>query len=181
MKGVRLVGSRIVIREWTDGDAPAILAYAADPLVVRFMPWGPSEPADVAEFLLRAEAASTEVPRAAYEMAVTLAESSEVMGGAGIRVLHAADRQGEIGYVLRRDVWGNGYATELGRLLLEFGFTELGLHRISAKCDTENTASERVLQKLGMRLEGRLRHHGFRRGEWRDSLLYAICADERAT
>ncbi|MFN2640433.1 MAG: GNAT family N-acetyltransferase [Actinomycetota bacterium] len=179
MKDLRLTGPRVVIREWNDGDATAILAYAADPDVVRFMPWGPHTPIEVAEFLLATEASRDENPRKKYEMAVTLRETNEVIGGAGIRVMNGENRHGEIGYVLRRDAWGAGYGTEIAGLLLTFGFSKLALHRISAGCDVENYGSERVMQKNGMRLEGRFRHNVFRRGEWRDSLLYAICEDER--
>ncbi|MCA1832372.1 MAG: GNAT family N-acetyltransferase [Actinobacteria bacterium] len=108
MKDLRLTGPRVVIREWNDGDATAILAYAADPDVVRFMPWGPHTPIEVAEFLLATEASRDENPRKKYEMAVTLRETNEVIGGAGIRVMNGENRHGEIGYVLRRDAWGAG-------------------------------------------------------------------------
>ena len=154
------------------------MQYAADPLVVRFLPWGPHEPPDVAEFLVNVEASRRESPRARYEMAATLRDTGEVVGGAGIRLASTEHRQGDIGYVLRRDVWGKGFGTEIARLLLGFGFERLRMHRITAGCDAENRGSERVMQKNGMRLEGRFRHSAFRRGEWRDSLQYAICEDE---
>src|SRR5436309_12922402 len=105
MKNVRLTGSRVVIREWKDGDATAIMEYAADPAVVQFMPWGPSDPEDIAAFLLMVEAERSANPRMKFEMAVTLLHG-EVIGGGGIRIIHPEDAQGEIGYVLRRDVWG---------------------------------------------------------------------------
>jgi GNAT superfamily N-acetyltransferase len=75
--------------------------------------------------------------------------------------------------VLARHAWGRGYATEAAAALLAFGFDEAGLHKISATCDPENIGSSRVLQKIGMRQEGRLQDHLLVRGQWRDRLLYA--------
>ena len=63
-------------------------------------------------------------------------------------------------------------------MLLRFGFGELQLRRISATCHPNNRASSRVLEKAGLLLEGRLRSHMLVRGEWRDSLLYAVVSDE---
>jgi len=59
-----------------------------------------------------------------------------------------------------------GYATEAARRLLTFGFDELKLHRIFATCDPNNKGSVRVLEKTGMRCEGRLREHKRVKGKW---------------
>jgi RimJ/RimL family protein N-acetyltransferase len=62
--------------------------------------------------------------------------------------------------------------------MMAFGFTELGLHRISARCVAENVASARVLEKLGMRLEGRQRDKAHFKGRHWDTLLFAIRAED---
>jgi len=69
--------------------------------------------------------------------------------------------------------------TETVKRVIDFGFSELGLHRIYATLAPENVASARVLEKAGMRREGHLRKHRYIKGEWRDSLLYAILESER--
>ena len=84
----------------------------------------------------------------------------------------------DIRYVLHRDYWGRGRAAEAAGLLLQLGFGQLGLSRIWATCDVENRASARVLEKIGMQREGRLRRNLLIRGRWRDSYLYAILADD---
>jgi len=61
---------------------------------------------------------------------------------------------------------------------LSFGFSEMQLHRIAAWCIAENTGSARVLEKLGMRQEGRLREHDYFKGRWWDVLLYGILHNE---
>ncbi len=90
-------------------------------------------------------------------------------------------REGDIGYVLDQRFWGQGYGMEAAGRLLRFGFGELGLHRIFAICDPRNVGSIRVLEKIGMQREGRLREHMLVRGEWCDSLVYAILEGEWET
>ncbi|MGY2032470.1 GNAT family N-acetyltransferase [Nocardia gipuzkoensis] len=101
------------------------------------------------------------------------ARSGRLIGSAAIGVTSAQHRRGEFGFVFHRDFWSQGYATEVGMLLLRFGFDRLRLRRISATCHPDNHASARVLEKVGSTLEGRMRSHLFVRGVWRDSLLYA--------
>ena len=88
------------------------------------------------------------------------------------------DGQGEIGYGLHPDHWGRGLATAAARRLLELCFTEHGLHRVFATCDPRNVASGRVLRRLGMTHEGRLREVLLIRDGWRDSDVYGLLAHE---
>ena len=79
-----------------------------------------------------------------------------------------------LGYFLYPEFWGNGYATEASMLMIDYGFTHLGLHRIRAGCDKANPASERVMIKSGMQKEAELRQNKFNGQEWVDRLEYAI-------
>ncbi len=97
------------------------------------------------------------------------------MVGAG--ELHIQDfhgHNGEIGYSLHPAFWGRGIATEAARLLIDFGFRKLHLHRIYATCDPRNTASFKVMEKAGLSYEGRMRENLLIKDGWRDSLLYSI-------
>jgi RimJ/RimL family protein N-acetyltransferase len=100
------------------------------------------------------------------------------MGSCDLRVDRPAQRSGYIGYLVHPDYQRQGVATEVAQLLLRFGFEELGLHRIEATCDPRNLASKRVLEKLGMTLEGTRRQNLLIRDGWRDSLLFGILEDE---
>src|SRR4030095_7756665 len=93
-------------------------------------------------------------PRRGYELALILKEEEKVIGGCGMQIVGQTSTTAMIGYVLNRNYWNRGIMTEAANLLLEFGFGKLNLHRIYATCDTENTGSERIMQKLGMRREG---------------------------
>ena len=75
-----------------------------------------------------------------------------------------------MGYELDPKHWGKGYATEAARAVLDFGFSNMNLQRISAWCIADNIGSARVLEKLGMSLKGRVRDHQYFKGSWWDTL-----------
>ncbi len=153
MTDVTLPTSRLVLREFTAEDFAAVHAYGSDPQVTRWTVFGPNTEDDTRSFLQQARAFRAERPRRIFELAVTLSDDGRLIGGCGLR---RTDVDGEafIGYVLRRDAWGRGYATETARTLLTLGFERLGLRRIFADCHPANAASWRVMEKLGMRREG---------------------------
>lgn len=175
-----LSSDRVVLRELMREDWPAIHAYASRLDVCRFQPWGPNTPEQTIAFVETAIASAEEQPRRRYTLAVTLVEHGMVVGLAEMNVRDAGFAVGEIAYVLHPDYWGRGIATEAAQRLLRFGFEILGLHRIHATCDPRNVASARVMEKIGMQYEGRLRETMYIRDGWRDSLVYAILADEWA-
>ena len=135
------------------------------------------ESARAVQFVQRQMALAAERPRAIYELAMVERASGLIVGGAGLRVRDWRDRRADLGYVLRRDRWGRGYTTDAVRLLVALGF-ELGMHRIEATCHPDNRASARVMEKNGMRFEGRMRHVQCVHGQWWDALLYAVVVDD---
>ncbi|MFA6110293.1 MAG: GNAT family protein [Candidatus Latescibacterota bacterium] len=177
METTAITTPRLVLREFRDEDLEPVHAYAADPVATQFMTWGPNTLDDTRAFLARCQVAAAVEPRVDYEWAITL-RSGELIGGGGIGVRGADSRQGYLGYILRREHWGRGYGTEAARAMVEFGFGQLGLHRVWTDCVVENRASAHVLEKCGMTREGRLRHHSRRAGAWRDHFVYAILEHE---
>jgi RimJ/RimL family protein N-acetyltransferase len=177
-QAVSLETPRLVLREFSEDDATAVHAYASDAEVVRYLDWGPNTREDTARFLVTARAARDAGPRTTYHLAIVLKTAEHLVGGCRIEIRNPANGNGDLGYVLHRQAWGHGYATEATRALLAFGFGRLALHRIWATCDVENQASVRVLEKIGMGREGHLRHNVRRKGEWRDSYLYATVEPE---
>jgi len=174
---VYLETRRLVLRELKPTDLAAVHAWAADPEVVRYEPWGPNTPEQTAEYLKRSAAARAEEPRSVFELGFVLKEAGSLIGAGGLRIRSAEHLEADIGYTLRRDAWGRGYATEAAGALVELGL-RLGMHRIWATCHVDNVRSARVLEKLGMRREGRLRENVHQREGWRDSYLYAVLAGD---
>ncbi len=182
MRGLVISGTgrRVSLRELVSDDLDAIVAYSTDDAVSRYQDW-PSHTAEAAKaFLDRAIVAAQQIPRVEYVLAVVEHATSLLIGDASIEVQSVGNRQAELGFTLRRDRWGAGLATETAQLLLAFGFDQLGLNRIEATTHPDNVASIRVLEKIGMSYEGRLRDHLLVRGHWSDSLLYSILEPEWA-
>jgi RimJ/RimL family protein N-acetyltransferase len=173
-------GPRVSLRELANDDLDVIVEYSTDDAVARYQDWQ-SHTAEAAKaFLDRAIVAAQQTPRVDYVLAVVEHTTSKVIGDASIEIVSFPNRRAEIGFTLRRDRWGTGLATETAQLLLAFGFDQLGLHRIEATTHPENAASARVLEKIGMSYEGRIRDHLLVRGQWSDSLLYSILEPEWA-
>jgi ribosomal-protein-alanine N-acetyltransferase len=178
LKPVRLETERLVLREVELDDAAEMQLYAGDPEVCRFMIWGPNTAEQTRAFC----ASQLDVQRARdrrdFELAVIEKASGELVGGVGLRVRNTVQREGDVGYVLRRDRWGRGLVPEAVTAALRFGFGVLGLHRIWATADARNVQSTRVMEKVGMRREGLMVRNLYLKGAFRDTVLYALLEDE---
>ena len=175
---VRIETARLVLRELREADWAAVLAYQSDPRYLRYYLWTERTEQAVREFVGMLVRDGAERPRTAFQLAVTLPVDGRLIGNCGIRVGAPDAREADIGYELDPRYWGHGYATEAARAMVAFGFRNLGLHRVWAWCIAENVASARVLEKIGMRREGRLREKEWMKGRWWDTLLYAILERE---
>jgi RimJ/RimL family protein N-acetyltransferase len=111
-------------------------------------------------------------------LAVVRKDTGAMIGDVCLNWLPGEHQQAEIGYVLHPDHYGHGFATEAARPLLRIAFDELKAHRVIGRLDARNTASARVLEKLGMRKEAHFRQNEFVKGEWADEIVYALLADE---
>jgi len=169
---------RLLLREFRAEDESDIHAYAGDPEVVRLMIWGPNTPEQTRTYLTSALAKQGEWPRASVGLAMELRSERRMIGAIELRMRDEANRTADIGYVLTRKDWGRGYMTEAVRAILDVAFRQLDFHRVWATCDPRNHASYRVMEKAGMRREAHFRKDVIEKGEWRDSYLYAILAEE---
>ena len=117
-------------------------------------------------------------PRSNFAWKVCLKTDGKVIGLAGMFPSNDRFRLAEIYYKIHPDFWGNGYATEIAKELVRFGFDELNAHKVEAGVQTENVRSIRVLEKIGMTREGLRRKILPIRGEWKDNFHYAIVEDD---
>lgn len=171
---MELITERLILREFRQEDWAEVLTYQSDPLYLRYYEWTERTPESVQEFVGMFLAHQQEQPRFKFQLAVTLKSTQQLIGNCGIRMKSPGAIEGDIGYELSPAHWGRGYATEAGRAILAFGFTRLGLHRVSSWCVADNTASAHVLQKLGMQPEGRLRENEYYKGRYWDTLVFGI-------
>jgi len=179
MDQLSLHTNRLILRPYSLGDVSDLVRLAGAREVAATTlriphPYGEQEAVD----FITSCRADFEMDRCA-RFAVTLRDSGEFCGGVGLRV-ERWQHQAELGYWLGVPYWGKGYATECARAVVRFGFETLQLHRIYASHFSHNGASGRVLRKIGMRYEGRLRGNVFKWDQFYDSELYGIVsADPR--
>lgn len=165
---------RLTVRPVRLTDAVAIDAYASDPEATRYLAFAPhTSIADSVAFLDMAVARNA-VPGASRTF---LLQRKADGRGIGAFDLRPNGQRVEVGYVIAREFWDQGYATEALRVAITLLLEEPGIHRVESYHDVDNPASGRVMQKAGMTLEAVLRKHTVHpnvSSEPRDAVLYAI-------
>jgi RimJ/RimL family protein N-acetyltransferase len=169
---------RLLIRELQPGDREALLAIVRDPDQIRHMLLFLDSEEQLDDFLSMAIASTRVQPRLQWHFAVEDATNGHYLGSCCLMVEPDSATSAELGYWFLREAWGQGYATESSAALLELGFRRLGFHRVWGKCHTQNAASAKVMEKLGMTYEGTLREHVWLRDHFRSSRVYGMLEGE---
>ena len=175
---MRIETERLVLRDYEEGDWRAVLEYQRDPRYLRFCPWDRRSEQDARDFVRQFIGWRNEQPRRRFQLAITLRGADLAVGSCGLRRKPGEAGEADIGYEIAPRLWGQGYATEAARAMVDFGFRTLGLYRLSSWCIAENTASARVLEKAGFKPEGRLRENECFKGRRWDTLLYGLLKEE---
>lgn len=170
---------RLTLRPFTVDDLDDLYAYHSRPDVARYLYWEARDRAQARQALDSRIGRSSIVDEGdSLVLAVVWRQVGRVVGEVNLWWRSRTHRQGEIGFVFNPDYQGRGLATEAAQVMLELGFGGLGLHRIIGRCDPRNTASARLMERLGMRREAHLVHSEIFKGEWGDDLVYAMLDHE---
>lgn len=170
---------RLKIRPITFEDAPSIFAYAKNPNVSRFTLWEPHQSLKDSETFIKEYVFPNYLNLIPEPFAVTFKENiTHVIGTVGCFWVDKSSHSMELAYSYGEEYWGKGIACEAGKAILKYCFENLNAIRIQARCKKENTASAKVMQKLGMRFEGTLRSSLFHRGKHWDMEYYSILKSE---
>ena len=174
-----LTTERLELRLMTLDDVDSIHAWMSDDEVVRYQLYEPRSREVVAEKVAEyLQAVRLEKDDDYVQPAIVL--DGVVIGAIYFKIDSADDSSAEIGWVLRREYHGFGYAFEAANAMLGVGFTEVGLHRIFAELDPRNDASVALCKRLGMREEAFFVEHMWFKGAWADTGIYAILDREHA-
>ena len=168
---------RLTLRRMSVGDVDDMYDYARRRDVTEYLLWYPHQSKKYTSDYLRYIAARYRIGEF-YDWAVVEKESGRMIGTCGFTRFDLPHDVGEIGYVLNPDFHGKGYATEAAKRVIDFGFSELGLHRIEAKFMEGNEASLHVMEKLGMTLEGYRRDGMLVKEKYRTIGICSILRDE---
>jgi RimJ/RimL family protein N-acetyltransferase len=179
MSKLLLKTERLTIRDFVEEDWRDIVETRTQEEVARYEPWDTTTWAEreaVVERIREQRALTFDMLDKYVEFAVVLGEKA--IGSVGVKRLSDTHKNAEVGWVFDARYWGQGYATEAARALMDWGFRNLELHRIIAVCDARNVPSYRLMERLGMRREAHHVKSFFSKGEWTDDLVYAVLREE---
>jgi ribosomal-protein-alanine N-acetyltransferase len=168
---------RLILRKLTIKDAPDIFEYASDSEVPKYMLWDAHKSIEDTKAFIRSRLAAYRKDEAG-EWALVLKETGKLIGCLGFTVCDVKNKRCEIGYVLNRKYWGNGYMPEAASRVIEFVFKDMGLNRVECYHFADNDKSGRVMQKAGMSYEGMARQKAFAKDRIWDVKMYAILKED---
>ncbi len=155
---LRLETERLVLRPYREEDAAEVYRVFSDPEVFRYTPDTVYASIETARAFIREAMwlAATFDPPSTFRhfLAVLRRADGRYLGMAGVGGVEYDRTQNEIFYILAREAWGQGYATEAAREVLRYAFRDLGIPRVIGIVQAANVASARVLEKVGLRRAG---------------------------
>ncbi|WP_258062693.1 MULTISPECIES: GNAT family N-acetyltransferase [unclassified Rathayibacter] len=183
LRSAPLLTERLLLRPLGPEDAEDHARYQGDADAVRFLRWPVRTPEESRAHLQR-RLPSTRLAADGDVAVLAIVPREGVLAGRMIGdltlIATSAEQEAvEIGWVLHPEAQRRGYATEAARALLDLAFDTVGAHRVIAQLDARNTASARLCERLGMRLEAHHREDEFCKGEWTSTLVFALLARER--
>lgn len=173
----QLETKRLILRKMTLADAQDIFEYASDPEETKYAEWHYHKSIEDSISFLKSVIQKYE-NKEVSEWGIILKENNKFIGTCAYLWWQPAHNRAEIGYALSRKYWGKGLMTEAIKEVIKFGFEQMQLNRIEGRCIVENFASQRVLEKVGMKFEGILREQLLVKGVYRNIKLYSILRKE---
>lgn len=168
---------RLILRKITQKDAEDIHAYASNEEVTTYVTWENHKTLDDTRAFINYALMQYENKQVA-PWGIEYKENGKLIGTIDFVSWQVEDHVAEIGYVLAPEYWGKGIMTEAANEVIAFGFNKMDVVRIQAKCFVENHGSARVMEKIGMSLEGIMRKGMFIKGKHQDLSIYSILQEE---
>jgi RimJ/RimL family protein N-acetyltransferase len=170
---------RLVLRLFTSDDVDDAHAYQRLPDVARYLYRPPRTREQCAKIIIEnAGATAWTADGDTVTLAICRREQPGVVGEIVLKLDSARARQGEIGWILNPTHEGHGYATEAALAVAAVAFDDLGVHRLFARLDVENTGSVRLCERLGMRREAHLVENDLDGKRWGSEYIYAALTHE---
>ena len=173
-----IMTQRLRLRAHTPEDAATLQAFYSLPDVARYLldePWSVEDATEkVSERLQK-----TDLDGATQALALVIENEGQVIGDVALWFIDADNRVAEIGWVLDPHFGGQGFATEAVQAVLDLAFDHYLCRRVIAQMDARNIASAKLAERLGMVKEAHHRQDWFSKGEWTDTIIFAMLATDR--
>ena len=173
-----LLSERLLLRRLERGDAGALCSYRSQEIVARYQGWSSFGPEDATRLIENQLSMQPGIPGTWMQLAIVERTSGLMTGDCGLHCRKDDPRQMEIGLTLAPCFQRRGYATEAIECLLDFIFGTLGMHRVIAIMDAENTPCIGLFRKLGFRKEAHFVEHLWFKGMWGSELVFALLKRE---
>jgi RimJ/RimL family protein N-acetyltransferase len=171
--------SRLLLRRFRPADLPDLLEFVAHPSVANEVQEMGTSEAEILDYIGTQNNFQPFELQKVFDLAIERKGDRKLIGI--VTTIVKQHRKAEIGYGLGIDHRRCGYATEAVKALIDTCFSELKLHRVQAISSSGNLASIAVIERLGLKLEGRLREANRREGQWCDLLYYGVLENEWPT
>jgi RimJ/RimL family protein N-acetyltransferase len=177
-----LHGEKVILRAQTRADLPTFVRWFNDPEITQFLGadmWPMSPEAEERWFNRAVEEGRKNL---SIETIPLPGQPGILIGNIGLFDFSERNHNAELGIVIgEKDYWSKGYGSDAIKTLLRFAFNELNDHRVTLRVYDFNPRGIRCYEKCGFQIEGRLRQHIFRHGEWHDEIVMGILRDEFRT
>lgn len=164
---------RLILRQITLEDAADYFALASSPAVTAQTTWDTHRTLEDSIHYIKKIQRRYEQKEEVH-WGIALKATNRVIGRTGLIRIDPDHSKAELGYVLSDAYWNKGITTEATRAIVAFAFEQLGLNRLEARCNAGNVGSYKVMEKLGLTLEGILRKQLKIKGTYTDQRMYAI-------
>ncbi len=175
--GLPLSTSRLQLRLYEHADAEPLQRIYTQPDVAKYLledPWTEED----ALRQISGRISKTGLDSTSHSLALVIEYQGKIVGDVMLRLTDIERDVAEIGWVLAPNAGGQGLATEAVSAVLDLGLTVYKVHRIVAQMDARNRSSARLAERVGMLREAHLRQNWWNKGEWTDTLIYAILATD---
>lgn len=168
---------RIKLRKMTINDVNDMYEYCSDEEISKYTVWFSHKSVEDTHQFLRTVLSKYEKQEVS-PWGIEDKKTKKFIGTTGFISWDTKNSKAELGYAVSRKFWNQGYMTEAVKRVISFGFKNMDLVRIEARCHPHNIGSARVMEKTGMKFEGILRKHILAKGIHEDVMMYSIIKDD---
>jgi RimJ/RimL family protein N-acetyltransferase len=169
---IKFESERLLFRDYRLSDWETVHDYSQRADILIYEAWGPNDETETKNFIKTVQKNQTAQPRTSFDFAIILKEEKKLIGGCHFEYTTEDQTDGNIGYIIHPDYWRMGYACESTNALMDYMATLSDLSTVKATCDVLNKASQRVLEKCGLKLKNKIEQDFLMKGRYRDTYVY---------